>query len=583
MLTNPPVFKSIRFKLIIGLLLLIIPLILFLIYNNYYAMNVVRNQVAGSNKSLLTLYMNQIDRNLDEADKYLYNMAALENDLLNLDYPKEDINAWYLFAKIRLVNRIETDIKNYKPLDLFFIYSSVNDELMTSKIPGETYDERKALENGILDLLHDLQISDKKLSKQWFVTKIDNQYYLYHIIQSGNAYIGGIVEASKLMVPLSLIELGQSGRSLLVTDAHEVMTNDDFLKENDIHLGLEKNVNRFTSRGQEYLQVNEKSTKGDFLLMIFIPEGTILERLPELQRITTFILLAALLLLPAFYTFIRKVILLPINRIVTAMRKVRDGFMEDRIELYRTSYEFEIMNETFNTMVSQITDLKISVYEEQLINQKAELKHLQLQINPHFFLNSLNIIYSLAQLKSFELIQELSMSLVQYLRFMFRSSLNFVKLSEEIAHTNNYLRIQTMRFPENFTFEIEAADLLSEALVPPLSIQTFVENTIKHAVSMEERIHLQITVDGCEEAGIPFMKVVISDTGKGFPPEVLHAVQSEEGIADENGEHIGIWNVRRRLNLLYQDQARLWISNNTGGGAEVELRLPIRFEKMEDE
>lgn len=73
--------------------------------------------------------------------------------------------------------------------------------------------------------------------------------------------------------------------------------------------------------------------------------------------------------------------------------------MNLRIPEYQTSEEFEIVNQRFNSMMSQIEALKIDIYEERLSKQKTELQHLQLQLNPHFFLNSLNIIYNFAQEK----------------------------------------------------------------------------------------------------------------------------------------------------------------------------------------
>ena len=107
------------------------------------------------------------------------------------------------------------------------------------------------------------------------------------------------------------------------------------------------------------------------------------------------------------------------------------------------------MTDTFNTMMDEIHKLKINVYEEQLATQRSELKHLQLQINPHFLFNSLNIVYHLASVKNLALIQEMILCLVQYFRFMFRSNSHFVSLSDELDHTRNYLTIQQMRFPKS--------------------------------------------------------------------------------------------------------------------------------------
>ena len=103
------------------------------------------------------------------------------------------------------------------------------------------------------------------------------------------------------------------------------------------------------------------------------------------------------------------------------------------------STEFQIMNSSFNRMIKEIKELKIDNYEKQIERKNAELRHLQAQVNPHFFLNSLNIIFNLATAGEYRLIQDLAKSLANYFRFVFRSSSYFVTLADEIRHTENYL------------------------------------------------------------------------------------------------------------------------------------------------
>jgi two-component system sensor histidine kinase YesM len=270
----------------------------------------------------------------------------------------------------------------------------------------------------------------------------------------------------------------------------------------------------------------------------------------------------------------RKVFLQPINQIVSAMKKLRQGNMEIRVPMKRNSTEFEVMNGTFNHMISEIRDLKINVYEEKLNLQRAELKHLQLQINPHFFLNSLNIIYNLATVKEFTIIQEMSKCLANYFRFMFSSNSYFVSLEDELKHTENYLKIQQLRFPDSINFNIESPSELIKCNIPPLVIQTIAENSIKHAFHMDEPINIHITVKkDCEDSS--FMEIIIQDTGEGFPEEVLRSLEIDDPLTTQKGERIGLWNVKRRLNLLYDGITSIHFSNEHGKGATVRIRLPI--------
>jgi two-component system sensor histidine kinase YesM len=222
--------------------------------------------------------------------------------------------------------------------------------------------------------------------------------------------------------------------------------------------------------------------------------------------------------------------------------------------------------------------LKINVYEEKLNKQKAQLQHLQLQVQPHFFLNSLNIIYSLAQTQNYKLIQEMTLSLVQYFRYMFRSNLSFVTLKEELQHVRNYMRIQELRFPNSLYCEINADEAVIDCEIPPLIIQSFAENTVKYAVTMDELINLWINVEQYSYENNKYLKISIRDTGKGFAEEILKELQKGNRIFDENGEHIGAWNVRKRINLLYSGHGEISFSNGTGPiGAIVEILLPLEI------
>ncbi|CAN7373268.1 histidine kinase [Paenibacillus sp. LjRoot153] len=573
LLRTLPLFKSLRFKLIFGLLIIVIPIVAFMIYNNLYAIKVVRNQVAQSNKNLISLYMGQIDRNLDEVDKYLFNLAAQDTGLLVLDVQRDQNADRYSFTKIQLNNKLLKDLPGYKSMDMFFVYSEPNQDLLTVMSDQVTYTRQEAVENSIKTIFQDQRDGTNQTSlREWFMLKLGDKYYLTRVIKYGNVYIGAWTDASKLMVPLNLVDLGNNGRALLVTDQFETMSNQAFVQENQINLNGVGNGYKLTGKDEQFLVVGEKSAKGRFSLIAAIPDSIILENLPFLRRMVSFILLGSLILLPFILFLLRKIILVPINRIMMAMRRIEDGNLDVRITYSPSIIEFDKMNQSFNRMISQIQELKINVLKEKLNHQKAELKQLQLQINPHFFLNSLNIIYNLAQVKDFTLIQEMALSLVEYFRFMFRSNMTFVALRDEVQHTLNYFRIQEMRFPQNLTYDLSVPDNLMDELVPPLVIQTFVENTIKHAVSMDKQVHIGITIEVKE---VNRIRIRVQDTGKGFPEDILAQLQMEMDIGNGEGHHIGIWNVQRRLRLLYHDQARITFSNGDGLGAAVEILIPF--------
>lgn len=574
------VLNSLRFKMLLIFVCFTIPLVALLIVENNYAIDVVRKQVAQSNKNLLTLYMEQIDKSLEEVDKYLYNMAAVNTDLLDMELSYIDNSQKYYLAKLRLSNMISADINNYKYIDMFFIYSSVNQDLLTTQDADGGFEENETIVDNIKELLKKRGSFDGYSINQWLIYKIDKNYYIFHVVKVGTVYIGAWVNAKNLMVPLSLVDLGKMGKAVLVTNDGAPMNNENFIRDIKIKPEYNQDLYNLTGGKNKFLIVGEKSKKGAFSLLAIIPDSVILEKLPYIQKIVSSLVpILSLFFLILYLAFLKKIILHPVNKIVKAMRKIKNGDLDVQINQYATSNEFELMNDTFNSMVLQIRELKIHVYEEKINKQKAELKHLQLQINPHFFLNSLNVIFQLAQVKDFRLIQEMSVCLVEYFRFMFRSNSTFVLLEDELKNTRNYLQIQKMRFPGFLDYTITVPDSLSKYLIPPLLVQTFVENSIKYAVTLDEQINIYIDVDMDESTTDPRVKITIHDTGKGFDADILQKLQMGIDTTNPLGEeHIGIWNVKQRLLLLYKGQANIKFSNRPGSGACVEIDLPMKVE-----
>ncbi|QJD82838.1 sensor histidine kinase [Cohnella herbarum] len=572
-----PFLHSLRFKLFAVITLIMAPLIALLIINNAYSIDVVRNQVAQSNKNMLSLYMNQIDRNLQEVDNYLFNLSETETDLLELNKRKSENETVYTLAKLRIFQDLLQDITYYPSIDSFFVYSEPNEELIMTQTFGDTLEARETVKSDIVAMIE--QASDDFDFSQWHAWKGKRDYHMFHLIKTGDVYVGAWVNSKKLIVPLSLIDLGESGAALLATDRLIPINHAELVEDNGIDLRFSKDSYSLSGKHAQYLVMGETSKEGGFSLIALVPESEILERLPDLQRISTLISIAGALFLLLFLYAMRRVFLLPIKSIVVAMRKLQGGKWDARLEKASSSTEFELMNETFNRMIGEIHELKINVYEEKLNHQRAELRHLQLQINPHFFLNSLNIIYNLATVRDYALIQEMSKCLVAYFRFMFRSSSYFVSLRDELKHSANYLRIQELRFPGIFAYRLDSPDSLLDIEVPPLVIQTIVENTIKHAVSIDKpiRIDVEVALEHADADGAPIVAILIRDTGPGFSEEALRRLKDAEGMPGEEGEHIGIWNVKRRLRLLYQDKASIAFYNERQiQGATVRITLPVQ-------
>jgi len=544
-----------------------------LVYNNLYSIHTVRGQVADSYKNVLNMYMSQIDAGLNDVDAYMNNVAGTGYDLLSLEQAETDSD--YYSAQIYLFNKLSKDITLYRSLSSFFVFvGSRNDFMDVSRSQEYSLEEKDRIQKELIERIHSNDIVKGTTAKRWFYIQVDETYFLVDLVQAGNTFIGAWLRTDDLLKPLQSMQIGEGGSLLLANDQGAPITANR-ISDTGIELHMTEDNYYLSGSKKKYLIVGAPSTKGEFNLAAVIPDRQILAKLPYLQGLIWIITILSFLLVPVGIYLIRKTFMVPLYRLVLSMKKVRLGDWSSRVSMDDQSEEFQILGDSFNAMMSEIHSLRVNVYEEQLNKQREELQRLQLQVNPHFFLNTLNIVFNLAKVKNFELIMDMTRSLTQYFRYMFRSNTSFVKLKEELEHIRNYMRIQGLRFPGQLTWTIQAPEHLSDTPIPPLAIQSFVENSIKHAITMDEPLHIAVCIDDGEESIDSHLHIGIRDTGPGFPAEVLQELQAGRSVENENGEHTGIWNVQRRLELLYRTPISIRYANiSQKGGASVDLILP---------
>ena len=142
----------------------------------------------------------------------------------------------------------------------------------------------------------------------------------------------------------------------------------------------------------------------------------------------------------------------------------------------------------------------------------------------------------------------------------------------------NYLKIQKERYLDRFEYFVEWEVGVQHLPLPPLIIQTFVENCIKYGMRGEGKtfIYVLASLEG------EHLKLMIADTGNGFSQEVMDKVRTFiDTRIHQEGLGVGIQNAFERLYILYGEGVEVKLRNALSGGAVVELYLPI--EQSEDE
>lgn len=194
-----------------------------------------------------------------------------------------------------------------------------------------------------------------------------------------------------------------------------------------------------------------------------------------------------------------------------------------------------------------VNELQKELLEKEKQKTQAELKALKAQINPHFFFNTLNNIYSMALDKDNRLpetILQLS-NLMRY--FLYESQDNFIPLKKELAVVDNYIALQKLRSNEQLHVEIKKEGEITDQKIAPLLLITFLENAFKHGAK--------------GSSGNAFIRLLIQ-----VQKNLLNfTIENNKGLVDEmemkNYKGVGLENVKRQLELLYPGKHILNIEN----------------------
>lgn len=216
--------------------------------------------------------------------------------------------------------------------------------------------------------------------------------------------------------------------------------------------------------------------------------------------------------------------------------------------------------------VRSLTRLKTSVREAA----NAEIAFLRSQIKPHFLYNALNAIATLC-IDAPHKAEELTLDLSEYLRssFDFKQLDALVPLQHELELVEAYVHIEQARFGGRLEVEYEI-DADPHARIPPLILQPLVENAIRHGLmSKIDGGKVRVSVKETSGTGIRFE---VADNGKGMNELARRELLDPDRVRDRKG--VGLWNISRRIKLLYGTSIRL--DSTEGVGTTVSFTVPAQ-------
>ena len=213
-----------------------------------------------------------------------------------------------------------------------------------------------------------------------------------------------------------------------------------------------------------------------------------------------------------------------------------------------------------------------TLYREKLFNElekekaKTELDYLKYQINPHFFMNTLNNIHALIEIDKDEA-QNSVLKLSKMMRYvLYDATSRLVPLEKEIVFLKSYIDLMRLRYTSNLVINFGFSGNVAGVQIPSLLLVIFVENAFKHGVTYKHKsfIDVDIFVDSINSELVFTCRNTIN--------------RKKEKLGKEN-PGIGVENARKRLKLIYGDNARLSIKSEEDN-YNVELKIPLSHDKM---
>ena len=189
-------------------------------------------------------------------------------------------------------------------------------------------------------------------------------------------------------------------------------------------------------------------------------------------------------------------------------------------------------------------------------NLEQQLEYLRYQINPHFFMNTLNNIHALVEFNPVKA-QEMIVELSKMMRFvLYEGNKQSVPLSRELDFIRHYVTLMKLRYTDKVKIALDLPDETPGRQIPPLILVTFIENAFKHGVSYKHESFIEV-------------KVTVEDDTMHFS---CHNSKADHPNEEKGG--VGLANVRKRLDLIYGERYRLSIKDKSDA-YHVELYLPL--------
>lgn len=563
---------SIQYRILIWCFVLLLPLVLSLSVFTVLQVDQTRRLLVASEQTNLHLLAALMQQETDNVEKYLYDLTMQNRVFRSMADVQPDVQLYS--SAYEVLEASDNLFRAQQDLTFLVLYSEAN-EYYADRDCGLDYltlQEQSALRQAVEKRCVRFFLEGNGQQRGWFTVEISGRWFLTRMIRYRGMYCACLFDLEAAISHLQSSVKADSG--LVFRTGRQLLTP---MPEQLSLEGVD-----FTGAGGSWAMnrygVLDEALCGIQLTYLFPYDG-ILGVMGWSYFLIILIAVLVLTMLPLIYLRLNRGLFRPLDNLVATMQCIRDGQGGRAVqEKSMQCKEFRQVNEVFEQMLAQIQNLKIEQYEQEIETQKAELSFLLAQIRPHFYLNCLKTLYSLAEQREYADIETCILLVSKHLRYAFQAHADTVPMREELSLCDNYVKLYAMMTEELPTLTVDIESQLFDFLIPPISLLTFVENSIRINLTPHCELKIKIRAKRMQTEEGSVLCLTVQDNGAGFSAEQLAQMNTYEW-ANSGSSHVGLQNVIRRFRILYGDDFSIAFFNH--GGAVIELYLPMKSGERE--
>lgn len=528
-------------------------------------------QIESSNKASMSVYSYTLQTEMEELSKFIQNMC-FNDTAYRLLSTGHYTDVEKIINEHNLRNIMKSKVAPYSGLLIFSDDTNTTTSMYQfgSLFPAiyakQQYDFKEELKN------YWITAEDSQLGV-WQTYANDYFSVLMYACQYNGLYMCSVIELN-YFTPPSPQPTQMDNPQLCFLDQKQIISNQSGMQN------LQLNYQDLTGNKTRYFRnpvlINTLPiTDSNFFMASVMPVnyvGAYFQAAFFLILLMLFVFMIMLVIM--VYSF-KDILRYPIQQISSAAKSIEQNHIGGFLDNNQSNIiEFQQMNKALGNLIQQ----KILLEQENQLekNEKthAMLQYFQLQTRSHFFINCLKSLYSMLEIKEYEKMQRMILSFSNHLRYIFHDNLKLVSLKSELDEVNDYYNIMLMDRSKPLLLMQDAADELMHIQVPPLLIQTFLENSIKYNEQSDKLLCFQIKIELSTQEERPVLQIKLSDNGIGYDQSILEKLNCNQHNLYEDYQ-VGITNLKKRVQLIYKTGFQFVFFNAPSGGACELIYLPL--------